>query len=93
MPVLEQAQRERPDVHFVFVNQGEPPERVRGWLASRGLALQNVLIDPRGEAGAAFESVGLPTTLFFDREGRMVARRVGELSAATLAQRLAVAER
>jgi len=33
-------------------------------------------------------SPGLPTTLFFDARGRLVDRRMGELSPATLAERL-----
>jgi thiol:disulfide interchange protein len=32
---------------------------------------------------------GLPTTLFFDANGRLAGTRIGELSQATLAQRLA----
>jgi len=93
MPVLMQAQRERPDVHFVFVNQGEAPERVQAWLAARGLVLGNLLLDRRGQATAAFDATGLPTTLFFDAEGRLVSRRVGELSAASLAAQLKHLER
>jgi thiol-disulfide isomerase/thioredoxin len=88
MPVLQQAQRAHSDVHFVFVNQGEPAERVRSWLSGRGLELRNVLIDGRGQAGAAFDQQGLPTTLFFDAEGRLVGRRIGELSSATLGEKL-----
>lgn len=89
MPVLQQAQQREAGMHFVFVNQGEPPDRVQPWLAGRGLVLQNVLLDRRGQASAAFDAAGLPTTLFYDARGRLVARRVGELSAATLEQQLA----
>lgn len=88
MPVLRAAQLARPDVQFVFINQGEDPAIVRGWLAARGLSLQNVLIDERQRASAAFEAKGYPTTLFFDAAGTLTSRRVGEVSAATLAQRL-----
>ena len=45
-------------------------------------------LDPRQEAGKAFGRVALPTTLFFDSNGRLVSSRVGELSEATLEQRL-----
>lgn len=88
MPVLVQAQREHPGLHVVFVNQGESPERIRAWLAARGMAPQHMLLDRRGSATAAFDAAGLPTTLFFDARGRLVARRIGELSEATLAQQL-----
>jgi thiol:disulfide interchange protein len=50
--------------------------------------LRNVLLDSRGEALGAFNQRGLPTTLFFDAKGRLVSARTGELSAATLAEKL-----
>ncbi|RVT51362.1 TlpA disulfide reductase family protein [Rubrivivax albus] len=89
MPVLQAAQQQHPDVHVVFVNQGESAEKVQAWLAGRGLALQNVLLDRRGQSTAALDAAGLPTTLFYDAQGRLVARRIGELSSATLAEQLA----
>lgn len=89
MPVLQQAQAARPDVHFVFLNQGESPDKVAAYLARSGLQLRNVLLDTRGEAGQALGHRALPTTLFFDAGGRLVDTRVGELSEASLAERLA----
>lgn len=88
MPVLHAAQVERQDIHFVFINQGEDAARVRRWLHARGLPLQNVLVDEPQRAGAVFRQKGYPTTLFFDANGTLVSRRVGELSAATLAEKL-----
>ena len=88
MPVLQQAQRERPGVEFVFLNQGESAEQVSTWLQARHLPLRNVLLDATRQAGAAFKQRALPTTLFFDANGRLVSTRVGELSAATLSERL-----
>ena len=88
MPVLHQAQVERPGVNFVFLNQGESAERVRTWLQARNLPMRNVLLDANRQAGAAFKQRALPTTLFFDAKGRLVSTRVGELSAATLSERL-----
>jgi thiol-disulfide isomerase/thioredoxin len=88
MPVLQHAQAARPDVHFVFLNQGEEPAAVQRWLQQRGLVLRNVLVDERRQASAAFKQQGYPTTLFFDAQGRLVGRRIGELSAATLDEQL-----
>jgi thiol-disulfide isomerase/thioredoxin len=94
MPVLQRAQAERPDVHFVFLNQGEEPADVQRWLGQRGLSsLHNVLADERRQASASFKSYGYPTTLFFDAQGRLVGRRIGELSAATLDEQLRRAAR
>lgn len=88
MPVLRDAQASRPDVHFVFLNQGESAQQVLAYLGRNGLALRNVLLDGRGEAGTALGHRALPTTLFFDARGRLVSTRVGELSEASLSERL-----
>lgn len=89
MPALMRAQAAHPDVAFVFVNQGESAATIRQYLQAEGLQLSNVVRDPGGELPRATGSAGLPTTLFFDAQGALVDQRVGELSSATLAQRLA----
>ncbi len=89
MPVLRDAQHANPDVHFVFVDQGESREQVLRWLDAKGLRLRNVLLDPERNATSVFEQNGYPVTLFFDAGGRLVSTRVGALSAATLQARLA----
>lgn len=88
MPVLQQAQQERPDVQFVFANQGEAASKVQAFLAANRLQLRNVLLDPDGQLAAQLQQRAFPATLFFDARGHLVATRVGELSAATLAERL-----
>lgn len=88
MPVLQQAQHVHPNVNFVFVNQGEAAQTITHYLQRQGLELRNVLIDERQQAGLALGQQALPTTFFFDAQGRLAATRVGELSAATLAQQL-----
>ncbi len=88
MPVLREAQAQRQDINFVFLNQGESPERVRSFLASQNLPLRNVLLDVHGRAGTELGHRALPTTLFYDAQGRLVDTRVGELSQASLSQRL-----
>lgn len=89
MPVLQEAQASRPDVNFVFLNQGESPEKVRSFLAAQQWPLRNVLLDQRGEVAKQLGVHGLPTTFFYDANGRLVATRLGELSRATLTERLA----
>lgn len=88
MPVLQKAQADHPGVNFVFVNQGESADKVAAWLVARKLSLRNVLLDGQGQIGAAFKQRALPTTLFFNAKGQLVSMRVGELSAATLTERL-----
>ena len=88
MPVLHQAQVGHPGVNFVFVNQGESAAKVGAWLQARKLPVRNVLMDGNGQTGAAFKQRALPMTLFFDAKGRLVSTRIGELSSATLTERL-----
>ena len=88
MPLLQQAQTAHPALNVVFINQGEARDAILRYLDGQGLVLQNVLIDNRKATGAAFNEQALPTTLFFDAQGRLVSTRVGALSAATLAERL-----
>ena len=88
MPVLRDAQAQRPDVLFIFANQGEPADVIRKYLDEQHLAIDNVLLDSGLQLGIQTGSRALPTTLFFNANGMLVDRRVGELSAATLAQRL-----
>ncbi len=89
LPVLVRAQAEHPEIRFVFVAQEGAAPRVRAFLQSQHLAPRNVLLDADGTVAARFRSRALPTTLFFDARGRLAAARMGALSAATLAQRLA----
>ncbi|MBN7770742.1 TlpA family protein disulfide reductase [Marinobacter daepoensis] len=88
MPVLEKAQRENPDITFVFVNQGEQAGTIRRFLGQHDLSLDNVLTDVQGGMGKITGSQALPTTLFYDAQGRQVDAHLGELSSASLAHRL-----
>ncbi len=88
MPLLQKAQVEHADVNFVFLNQGEDKRHVSRWLSKQQLPLRNVLLDPERLASAAFLQKGYPTTLFFNSKGELVSVRIGELSSATLSERL-----
>lgn len=88
MPVLAQAAKQYPAVQFVMLNQAEDPETVRAYLRQYQFQFQHVLLDLQGEVPAQINSFGLPTTLFFDAQGQMIARHMGELSPAMLQQYL-----
>jgi YD repeat-containing protein len=90
MPALQSAQAAYPELGFVFVNQGESATMVRRYLATQQLRLQNVVIDPAGQLAARTGAAGYPTTLFYDASGRLRLRHVGELSEATLKEKLAL---
>lgn len=88
MPALQRAQQQYPGVHFVFANQNESRETVQRFLALKGLTLHNVLLDEHGALARLFQQRGLPTTLFFAADGALVDARTGELSEASIAQRM-----
>lgn len=90
MPVLAAAQQREPGLTFVFSNAGEDAETALRYLNAGGLNLANVVLDPRSELGRAVGSSGLPTTLFYDAQGQLVDTHLGELSAASLASKLAL---
>jgi thiol-disulfide isomerase/thioredoxin len=92
MPALARAQADHPDVEFLFANQGESADAVKAYLSAEGIALRNVVLDSTRTLGRQSNSAGLPTTLFFNARGELVDRRAGELSPATIAQRLEALE-
>lgn len=84
MPVFEQAQKELSDIAIVLVNQGESARQAQAFLDEEGLKLTDVLLDPASTAMQALRSRGLPTTLFFDAQGRLVDSHLGEITMASL---------
>jgi thiol-disulfide isomerase/thioredoxin len=88
MPTLAAAQQREAKVAFVFVNQGEPEAIVRAYVDSLGLPLRAVLLDPGSTFGPLVGSRGLPTTLFYDARGRLVAAHFGVLNGPALHSRL-----
>lgn len=84
MPVLSAAQRAEPGVEFLFVNQAEGPATIRQYLSAERLRLENILLDLGGRLPRDFNAPGLPTTLFFNADGRLVDTHLGELSRAGL---------
>ncbi|AQR68840.1 thiol:disulfide interchange protein [Janthinobacterium sp. LM6] len=88
MPVLAAAQQARADIVFVYANQREGVAAASAFLARSGAALRNVLLDSEAVLGKAAGSSALPTTLFYDAQGRLVDTHLGELSDASLASKL-----
>ena len=72
----------------MFLNQGEEAQKVLAFAARHKIAPDGLLLDRSMTAGPLFGGRALPTTLFFDPNGRLVDTRVGELSSATLTQYL-----
>ncbi len=88
LPVLAAAQKSETWAYFVFADQGEDAGTVQRYLASAGLDLDNVLLDRGARMGPEVGSGGLPTTLFYSADGRLVDTHVGLLTSGSLAGKL-----
>ena len=75
-------------MHIVFANQGEDAGTIQRYLDAEGLDLDLVLVDRLSQLSQDAGARGLPTTLFFDAQGRLIDVHVGELTRAGIAARL-----
>lgn len=89
MPVLMQAQKDHPELRFVWINQGEDAQTVLRYLQSMPVPADQVLLDPQQRVSQQLSQRGLPATYFYDAQGQLRSMRMGELSRATLAEHLA----
>ena len=88
MPTLAVAQQRDTGVGVLFVNQGESEATIRSYLSSARLSLNDVWLDRGSLLGKAVGSRGLPTTLFYDGQGKLVDAHFGVLNAAALEARI-----
>jgi thiol-disulfide isomerase/thioredoxin len=56
---------------------GSAAKKVKAFWESKNLAHLSTLIDPKGEASAKYAVTTLPTTIYYDAQGREVWRLVG----------------
>ncbi|WP_457637020.1 TlpA family protein disulfide reductase [Oceanithermus sp.] len=82
MPLLTKTAAERKDVVFVFAAQdrGNSAALVRQYLDQTGLVQEWALLDSQNVLQQKLKTTGLPTTYFFDRKGRLVAKHVGAIT-------------
>ncbi|PQV54798.1 thiol-disulfide isomerase/thioredoxin [Paraburkholderia sp. BL21I4N1] len=88
MPVLAEAQRDFTQVDIAFINQGEPEAAVTDFVTEHGLVLHNLARDPNLAVARAVGARAFPTTLFYDRNGKLLATHLGPFSRATFEQAL-----
>ncbi|WOE31546.1 MULTISPECIES: TlpA disulfide reductase family protein [unclassified Acinetobacter] len=86
MPLLQQAAQRHRDVGFIMLNQGEDAQTIQQYLQQHQFNFDYVLLDQQGEMAQQMNMFGLPSTLFFNAQGQMVARHMGELTPAMLQQ-------
>ena len=85
MPLLENAQSKYADVNFILVNEGVQVPEIQRYLNAERLALRSVYADRLRQVSGATGPIGMPTTQFFNRQGELVERHVGEIDAVSLA--------
>lgn len=84
MPLLARAQREHPEVLFILANQGESAAAIQAYLQRERLQFDHLWRDTASALGPAVGSSGLPTTVYFDAQGRPVGAHVGVLTEGAL---------
>lgn len=84
MPALQEAQRQHPDLAFIFVNQDREQQAARDFLQQGRLQLDKLAADPQGAVARAVGTSVYPTTLFYAADGRLLAVHVGGFSTASL---------
>lgn len=87
-PMIIDVAASQPDIAFALADQASSPESVRAFLDQRGLAYDDVYLDPGALLGRHLGAAGLPTTYFFSADGDLVHTHVGEVSRAELERRV-----
>jgi len=79
MPSLDRVQKQLggPGFEVVALSIDQNLDPVRGFYQKYGIKSLALYIDPSGEATTTLATVGVPTTLLVDRDGREVWRHVG----------------
>ena len=93
MPMLQDIAAKNPNVTMRFVDQGETPQAVRGFLIQQMLSGADVRLDPRRSLMTRYLSIGLPATLFFRADGTLAFGQIGEISRAEVLRQIAVITR
>jgi len=89
MPTFEAIANEvAPDITFVGVSEDPSSVSARRIIEQTGITYP-VVWDRDGSALVSFEALGMPTTLFVDRDGIILELHTGALSAEDLRARLA----
>lgn len=85
LPMMARMAAERPDVAFVFVNQGESAATVKSYLSTARIELQHVLLDAAMAVSRHYAAPGLPVTLYLRKDGTLASLHTGEISREALA--------
>lgn len=88
MPLLVEAQKRNKDIAFVFLNEDNDPDEALFFANQMKVPTDRIVGDSSNGLMRMFGARVLPTTLYYSKDGKLVATHVGGLSAATLASDL-----
>ncbi|WP_299427056.1 TlpA disulfide reductase family protein [uncultured Meiothermus sp.] len=72
LPEFEQVARQRTDVHFAFVNDGEPATVVRRFLEASSYRSAAIYQDVQREVSRKLRVQGYPSNFFYNSRGELV---------------------
>jgi thiol-disulfide isomerase/thioredoxin len=88
MPMLIAAADAEPEFAFLGVATNDTEADARELVEELEITFPTLLDTMGDDVGFAFAARGMPTTVVFDRDGRLVGRVVGELTSRSLAELL-----
>lgn len=88
LPLLNRTAAANPDVAFLGIDHLDQRDSAERFVAEQEVGFPT-LYDVGGEVAAGVGARGMPTTAFFDADGRLVSLATGELSEQQLEARLA----
>jgi cytochrome c biogenesis protein CcmG, thiol:disulfide interchange protein DsbE len=88
MPMLMEAAADEPGFAFLGVATNDTQRDARELVDELGISFPTLFDTQGDDVGYAFAARGMPTTVVFDPDGRMVGRVVGELTPRSLADLL-----
>lgn len=77
-PLLLDAAKQVPEVHFFGVIYSDEPAKIRQYLRREGQAYPH-LVDPGNRVAIDYGVTGVPETFFIDRSGTIVHKEAGQL--------------
>lgn len=93
LPLFQSAAKAVPELQVFLVNTGETLEQAKRYLEQSNLTLRSAVNSDEGEDTLAitkrFRVRGMPTTFFVNSDGIIQSIYVGQISEATLIERLA----
>lgn len=88
LPLLNRAARDNPEIAFLGIDHLDQRSQAEEFVEEQEVAFPT-LFDIGGDVAANVGARAMPTTVFFDADGRVVSLAPGELSEDQLEQRLA----